>query len=187
MTIAKDRSASQFVICVNTQANRSCTETVVADHILPKEGKTETVFHQSASECIADRIEALAMEMRAMGLGMSQATASLELLGALAATLSKTRRLIDEIFEFPGFAVSPGCDIMLELFQARVRGKPLNIKRLSAALPCEPTTSIRWIMALEKMRLLERIAGEDQAADYVAITERGFQKTAQALQMHLQK
>lgn len=149
--------------------------------------KAATVFQQSASENLADRMEVLAMEMRAMGDDTSGAAASVELLGALAATLSETRRKIDEIFEFRGFAVSPACDIMLELFQARVRGAPVSVERLCLALSCAPTTGIRWVAALEDMRLLERISGEPSQGERVAITERGFQKTAQVLQMHLQK
>lgn len=159
----------------------------MSKQIAQEDGQTGTVFHQSASESIADRMEVLAMEMRAVREGAGNATPSVQLLGALAATLSETRRQIDEIFEFRGFAVSPGCDIMLELFQARVRGPIISVERLSHALSCAPTTCIRWLAALEELRLLERVAGEPGQGDRVTITERGFQKTAQVLQMHLQK
>ncbi|MBA4051938.1 MAG: hypothetical protein C0472_08695 [Erythrobacter sp.] len=159
----------------------------MAKQFPPNDEKAATVFHQSASENLADRMEVLAMEMRAIGDDIAGGAVSVELLGALAATLSDTRRRIDEIFDFQGFAVSPACDIMLELFQARVRGTPVSVERLCHALSCAPTTGIRWVAALEEMRLLKRIAGGPGQGERVVITERGFQKTAQVLQMHLQK
>lgn len=157
------------------------------DAVNYKGNTVQTVFQQAAGDTIADRIEALAIEVRGINSFGEAVLASPDTLCALATTLQATRRKIDQIFELQGFAVSPACDIMLELFQARVRGAPVPIATLFSALNCTPSTAVRWIDVLQQMQLLEQSCahtGSEQLR--VALTEKGYLRTAQVLQLHLQ-
>ncbi|WP_379923627.1 hypothetical protein [Erythrobacter sp. R86502] len=145
-----------------------------------------TVFKQVAGDAIADRMEALSLEVRGMSDPQYAGLASTETLNAVAATLKATRRKIDQIFEHEGFATSPACDIVLELFEARSRSAPLSVPALCASINCASSTLIRWTNALELMQLVKVSSeGSDGSPANIALTEKGYLKTAQALQLHL--
>ncbi len=143
----------------------------------------QTVFQKAAGEVLAQRIETLALELRSVSNPEAGAFASNETLSVLAATLRIVLKKIDEIFEFEGFVFTPACVILLELFQARARGSVLSISAL-----CQPMSSLavglRWIEVLESWQLVEKLdAGSDEPR--VVLTERGYLRTAQALQLLL--
>lgn len=148
-------------------------------------GHTRDAFQKAAGEVLAQRIEAIALEVRSISSPEEGTFASNETLSILALTLQTTLRKIDEIFEFDGFAVSPACTIMLELFQARARGGPLSIFSLCQALNCPAPVVRRWVDVLETMQLLQKwgdVGGDEPRA---ALTEKGYLRTAQALQLLL--
>lgn len=145
-----------------------------------------TVFKQVAGDAIADRMEALSLEVRGMSDPQYAGLASTETLNAVAAALKATRRKIDQIFEYEGFATSPACDIVLELFEARSRSAPLSVSALCASINCASSTLIRWMKALEVMHLVAMSSEEsDGRPAHIVLTEKGYLKTAQALHLHL--
>ena len=146
--------------------------------------KTST-FQKAAGYAIADRMESMALEVRGLTSPQAGILASQETLSALAYTLQQTRRRIDELFELEGFAVSPACDIVLELFHARVRGAPIAMAALCQALSCSPSVVRRWVYALQTMQLVEAFGEPGADGEKVSLTEKGFMKTGQALQLHL--
>jgi hypothetical protein len=139
-------------------------------------------FEKAAGDAIADRIEAIALEIRSVSGAEEDILASNETLGALAFTLQKILRRIDEIFEFEGFAASPACSLMLELFQARVRGDPILVDTLCQSMNCSASVASRWIDALESMQLVEKLRS-DSEAHKVVLSRKGYLKTAQALHL----
>lgn len=157
------------------------------DHVDQKNRVTRSsVFKQVAGDAIADRIEALSLEVRGMNDPQYAGLASTDTLNAVAAALKITRRKIDQIFDYEGFATSPACDIVLELFEARGRGTPISVPALCDSINCASSTLLRWVHAMEVMQLIERSGeGSDGRPANVALTEKGYLKTAQALQLHL--
>ncbi len=146
--------------------------------------QTQDAFQQAAADVLAQRIEAIALELRSVGGPGARTFASPETLSVLAMTMQRILRQVDEIFEFEGFVFSPARSIMLELYQARVRGCMLSASALCQALNCYTSVAQRWIMALASMQLLEKVNdGADEAR--VVLTDRGYQKTTQALQLLL--
>lgn len=115
-----------------------------------------SVFKQVAGDAIADRMEALSLEVRGMNDPQYVGLASTDTLNAVAATLKTTRRKIDQIFDYEGFATSPACDIVLELFEARSRGAPKSVPALCDSINCAASTILRWLHAMEVMQLIER-------------------------------
>jgi DNA-binding MarR family transcriptional regulator len=163
-------------------------ELIVPDHSGDHKDRVarNTVFKQVAGDTIADRMEALSLEVRGMSDPQYAGLASTETLNAVAAALKATRRKIDQIFEHEGFATSPACDIMLELFEARSRSAPLSVPALCASINCASSTLNRWMKALEVMQLVAMSSEESHGGPaYIALTEKGYLKTAQALQLHL--
>jgi hypothetical protein len=145
---------------------------------------TKNIFGQAAGDVIAQRMESLALEVRSLGKPRAGAYSSDETLGALALTLKALLRRIDEIFEFEGFSATPARNIMLELFQARVRGGSLPISGLCQASGCSAPVVGRWVDALEGLLLVEKRQARGNEAR-VALTERGYIKTAHALHLLL--
>lgn len=144
----------------------------------------QSAFQKAAGDSIAERIEAIALEVRGISGSDAGIFASSETLSTLAYTLQQTRRKIDEIFELEGFAVSAACDVMLELFQARVRGAPVPLSALCQAMSCSSSVTRRWVDALESMQLVEKL-GDDTETQKVGLTEKGYLRTAKVLQLHL--
>lgn len=147
-------------------------------------GQIQTVFQKAAGEVLAQRIEGLALELRGISNPETHALASNETLSVLAMTLRMILRKIDEIFEFDGFVFTPACVILLELFQARARGSVLAVSTLCQSLSCATSVTRRWVDVLESWHLVEKLdSGLDEPK--VILTEKGYLKTAEALQLLL--
>lgn len=150
----------------------------------PSSEQTQTVFQKATGEVLAQRIEALALEIRGIGNGESFSLASTETLNALAMTLRSILKKIDDIFEFEGFVFTPACTMLLDLFQARARGSILSASALCQPLNSSEDVGLRWIAILESRNLLERLRSDADGAK-VVLTEKGYLRTAQALQLLL--
>lgn len=147
-------------------------------------GHMPTVFQMAANEVLAQRVEGLALELRAIGKSDDGALASNETLSVVAVTLRIILKKIDEIFEFDGFVFTPACMILLELFQARARGSVISSSALCQAISCASPVTRRWVDLMESKQLVEILdakAGDSR----VILTEKGYLKTAQALQLLL--
>jgi len=162
---------------------------------LKNENADNSVLHASDSasvgqlennQAIADRMEALAIELRSIadkniGSVPSQAT-----LLSLAGKIYSSRRKIDDTFDLAGFAVSPAWDIVLDLYQAKVRGKQISITSACIGAACPPTTGLRWLQVLENMNLVVRKPDpDDKRRHVVELTEGGHVKVEIALAAHL--
>lgn len=153
-----------------------------ASHASPEH--PQTVFQKAASDVLAQRLEGIALEMRALGTEHAGIFASVEALGLLAAVLQGTLRRIDEIFDLDGFVFSPACSLLLELFQARTRGGTISCAALCASVNCPTSVADRWITALEMMQLVAK-TGEGSDDPKVALTEKGTFKCIEALKLLL--
>lgn len=147
-------------------------------------GQAQTVFQKVTGEVLAQRIEALALEIRGIGNAEDIALASTDTLSTLALTLRVVLKKIDEIFEFDGFVFTPACILLLELFQARARGSVVSSLALCQPLNCSSDVGLRWIEILERMNLVEKLKSRNQEPK-VTLTEKGYLRTAQALQLLL--
>lgn len=146
--------------------------------------KPPTVFQKAVTDALAQRLEAIALEVRAVGSEHAGIFASVETLGLLAAMLQGTLSKIDEIFELNGFVFSPACSLLLELFQARARGSTLSYGTLCESVNCPTAVAGRWINALEMMQLVETIGGGG-AVRKITLTEKGALKCIEALKLLL--
>lgn len=135
---------------------------------------------------IADRMEALAIELRSLSDMEMQAVPTEATLVALASKIYSARRKVDEIFGVPGFAVSPAWDIVLDLYKARSQGKAISVTSACIGAACPSTTALRWLQALESMDLVERKPDRhDGRRIVVELTEGGMVKVAKAVGSHL--
>lgn len=157
-----------------------------AQHFHETEASQETVIALSGREAIADQLEAIAIELRNLTDCEMQVVPTDGTLLGIAKSLYRARRKIDEVFGMVGFSVSPAWDIMLDLYQASMRGNQISVSSACIGAACPPTTGLRWLQALETMQLIERRQDAiDKRRINVLITERGRLHTAQALQMHI--
>lgn len=90
-----------------------------------------SVGQQENRETIADRMEALAIELRSMSDKEMQIVPSQATLLALAGKIYSARRKVDEIFGMVGFSVSPAWDIMLDLYKAKIAGRAISVTSAS--------------------------------------------------------
>jgi hypothetical protein len=85
-----------------------------------------------------------------------------------------------------GFAVSPAWDMMLDLYQAKVKGRPISVTSACIGGACPATTGLRWLQVLESHHLVVR---KPDAADkrrfVVELTEGGRARMERALSEHL--
>lgn len=146
--------------------------------------ETRTVFQKATGEVLAQRIEALAYEIRAVGNAQPFTLASTETLSSLAMTLRTILKKIDDIFDFEGLVFTPACTMLLDLFQARARGSVISASSLCRTLNCPQNVGTRWIDVLESKNLLEKFHDKSEETK-VSLTEKGYLKTAQALQLLL--
>jgi hypothetical protein len=150
----------------------------------PSHGQLQTVFQKAAGEVLAQRIEGLALELRGISNSEAGTLASNETLSVLAMTLGMILKKIDEIFEFDGFVFTPACFILLELFQARARGSVFSVAALCEPLSCSASVGRRWVDVLESWHLVEKLHNSSDEPK-VILTEKGYLRTAQALQLLL--
>lgn len=150
----------------------------------PSSAQTQTVFQKATGEVLAQRIEALALEIRGIGNADALTLASTETLSALAMTLKIILKRIDDIFELEAFVFTPACMILLELFQARARGSVISTSILCQVLSCNSNVTLRWIDFLHSRNLIEKLESSTQDVK-ICLTEKGYLKSAQALQLLL--
>jgi DNA-binding MarR family transcriptional regulator len=69
--------------------------------------------------------------------------------------LIKLRRLRDQHFD-PSLFADPGWDILLDLYAAKLEGKPVSVSSLCIAAAVPPTTGLRWITTMTEHGALVR-------------------------------
>ncbi len=137
-------------------------------------------------QALADRMEALAIELRTMSDGEAQAVPSQGTLTNLAAKIYKARRSVDGVFGMQGFAVSPGWDILLDLYQAKIRGRQISVTSACIGGACPATTGLRWLQVLENRSLVLRKPDcADKRRIVVELTDGGQVLVEKALLEHL--
>ncbi len=135
---------------------------------------------------IADRMEALAIELRSMADCETETVPTEGTLVALAGKIYAARRKVDEVFGMQGFSVTSGWDILLDLYMAKAQNKEISVTSACIGAACPSTTALRWIHALEKMNLIIRKPdAEDRRRFILGLTEGGKVKIDRALAMHL--
>lgn len=145
-----------------------------------------SIGHHGNQQAIADRMEALAIELRTLSDSELQAIPTEATLLALAGKVYSARRSVDGIFGIPGFAVSPGWDMMLDLYQAKVLSKQISVTSACIGGACAATTGLRWLQVLEERQLIQRKADpEDKRRSVVELTDGGKIKVERALTSHL--
>ena len=144
---------------------------------------SQTAFQIAAGDVLAQRLEAIASEVRAIGSTNAGIYASGETLGLLASVLQITLRRIEEVFEYEGFVFTPACSLLLELFRARTRGSTVSMPTLCQSLSCSASLAARWVTVLESWQLVEKFGSGDDAR--VSLTEKGNLKTIEALRLLL--
>ena len=145
-----------------------------------------SVGQRENRQAIADRMEALAIELRSLSDNEMQTVPTEGTLFALAGKIYSARRKVDELFDMAGFSVSPAWDILLDLYQAKIIGKQISVTSACIGAACPPTTGLRWLQALEVMQLIERKHDtEDRRRVVVELTEGGKVKVIKALALHL--
>jgi DNA-binding MarR family transcriptional regulator len=131
-------------------------------------------------------MEALAIELRSLYDNEMQAIPTEGTLLALAGKIYSARRKVDELFNMAGFSVSPAWDILLDLYQAKIKGKQISVTSACIGAACPPTTGLRWLQALESMNLVERKQDhQDRRRIVVELTDGGKVKVVMALALHL--
>ncbi len=135
---------------------------------------------------ILDRIEALAIELRTMSDREVETVPSEQTFLALADKIYIARRNVDGVFGMSGFAVSPGWDMMLDLYKAKIKGKSISVTSACIGGACPPTTGLRWLQALEEMQLITRAPDhQDKRRSVVNLTNIGKLKVERALSHYL--
>lgn len=145
-----------------------------------------SIGHHGNQQAIADRMEALAIELRTLSDSELQAIPTEATLVGLAEKVYSARRSVDDIFGIPGFAVSPGWDMMLDLYQAKVLDKQISVTSACIGGACAATTGLRWLQVLEAEQLVQRKSDpEDKRRSVVELTDGGKIKVERALAIHL--
>jgi hypothetical protein len=137
-------------------------------------------------QAIADRMEALAIELRSMSDAEMQTVPTEATLAALAGKIYSARRRVDDIFDMAGFSASPAWDIMLDLYKAKVSGRQISVTSASIGAACPATTALRWLQALETMGLIQRREdAHDRRRTEIVLTDAAVVKVVKALEAHL--
>jgi hypothetical protein len=143
---------------------------------------TASIGQQDRRQTIADRMEALAIELRSFSDDQLSVIPTQATLAGLAAKIYSARRKVDEIFDMTGFAVSPAWDMMLDLYQAKVTGKKISVTSACIGGGCPTTTGLRWLQVIENMMLIERKPDpEDKRRTVIQMTDGGKVKVERAL------
>lgn len=158
-----------------------------ADHVKEAPSAASLSIGQvDSQQAIADRMEALAIELRTLADDQLQSVPSEESLLNLAAKIYQARRKVDKIFGMIGFAVSPAWDMMLDLYQAKVKGRPISVTSACIGGACPATTGLRWLQVLESHHLVIRKPDTaDKRRFVVELTEGGRARMERALSEHL--
>ena len=135
---------------------------------------------------IVDRIEALAIELRTITDREVETVATEHTFSVLAEKIYIARRNVDAVFGMSGFVVSPGWDMMLDLYKAKIKRKSISVTSACIGGACPPTTGLRWLQALEEMQLITRTPDpEDKRRSVVDLTNTGKLKVERALANYL--
>lgn len=135
---------------------------------------------------LAERLETFANELRTFREAKPHSVPSSESLLYMAQKAYAARRHIDRVFSFDGFAVSPAWDILLDLYQARAKGRSESVSSASIGAACPPTTALRWLQLLEALNLIERSADpHDKRRTFVKLTEASVVRIERALEAHV--
>jgi hypothetical protein len=187
-----DVSKPKAVKLVETRNVTSLTDqeaslkTDFAAHNGSEPANPASVGQRENRQAIADRMEALAIELRSLSDDEMQTVPTEGTLFALARKIYSARRKVDEIFGVPGFSVSPAWDILLDLYQAKNMGKEISVTSACIGAACPPTTALRWLQALESLQLVKRQQDhEDKRRSMIKLTEGGKVKVINALALHL--
>jgi hypothetical protein len=187
-----DVSKPKAVKLVETRNVTSLTDqeaslkTDFAAHNGSEPANPASVGQRENRQAIADRMEALAIELRSLSDDEMQTVPTEGTLFALARKIYSARRKVDEIFGVPGFSVSPAWDILLDLYQAKNMGKEISVTSACIGAACPPTTALRWLQALESLQLVKRQQDhEDKRRSMIKLTEGGKVKVVNALALHL--
>jgi len=137
-------------------------------------------------EKLADRAETLATALRTMSDREPKTAFDDDTMVILASKIYAARRSVDEIFGLPGFAVSPGWDMVLNLYQAKIEDRKLSVTNACAGGACPLTTGLRWLQVLENMEFVTRAPDlRDGRRHVVLLTEAGRLKVENALASYL--
>ena len=132
-------------------------------------------------QAIADRMEALAIELRTLSDESVQSIPSQEAFLGLAAKIYQARRKVDQIF-----AVTPAWDMMLDLYQAKIKGRAISVTSACIGGACPSTTGLRWLQVLENREFVRRMPDpEDKRRIVVELTDGGRDRVERALTVHL--
>jgi len=148
--------------------------------------ETLSVGQRDNRQSIADRMEALAIELRSASDREVNMVPTQEAFLGLAAKVYAARRSVDKVFGISSFATSPGWDIVLDLYQAKLGQKQISVTSACIGGACAQTTGLRWLQVLEDLQLLARIPDpNDKRRTVVELTEAGRLKVEAALAAHL--
>jgi len=131
-------------------------------------------------------MEAIAIELRTIADSETQTVPSQCTFLNLAAKVYQARRKVDQVFGMPGFAVSPGWDMMLDLYQAKFINRQISVTSACIGGACPATTGLRWLQVLESRHLVVRQQDRnDKRRQVVEITDGGRILVEKALEVHL--
>jgi hypothetical protein len=155
--------------------NHTCQEHVA--------GKAPGIFEKvDQRQVLASRMEKLANDLRNLDSREQLSQVAPRDLVDVARKIYAARRSIDKIFGLAGFAVSPGWDIMLDLYQSHANGRRDSVSSASIGAACPPTTALRWLKVLDTMGLIDRAADpNDQRRVYVKLTSNGIARVERSL------
>lgn len=99
--------------------------------------------------------------------------------------LIRTRRLREAQFGHGIFA-DPAWDMLLDLYAARLEGKPVSVSSLCHASAVPATTALRWIRVLEEQGLILRHADpRDGRRIFLEISDDAAEKVEKVLRTAL--
>lgn len=159
--------------------NHTCQEHVT--------DKASGIFEKvDQRQVLAGRMEKLANELRSLDNREHLHQGAPSDLVDAARKIYAARRSVDKIFGLAGFAVSPGWDMMLDLYQSHANGRRDSVSSASIGAACPPTTALRWLKVLETMGLIDRAADpNDQRRVYVKLTSNGIARVERSLVAHI--
>ncbi len=145
--------------------------------------KAPSIFERvDQRHVLASRMEMLANDLRSLDSREQRPQGDPSDLVDAARKIYAARRRIDKIFGLAGFAVSPGWDIVLDLYQSQANGRRDSVSSASIGAACPPTTALRWLKVLENMGLIDRAADpHDQRRVYVKLTGNGVARVERSL------
>ncbi len=103
-------------------------------------------------------------------------------LADLATSIYQARRSRAKHLPADLFA-EPAWDMLLDLFISAVERRRISVTSLCYASDVPPTTALRWLTALEKQSLVERVAHpQDRRVNEIVLTREGHRKVRAALE-----